>query len=288
MPKISKQVPGPRIIRPATAKPSVIDRITPIGFDRGEGIKLMLYGRSGTGKTTLWGTFPKPILAVVCSGGMRPGELRPLDTPENKGHIMQVVLHESTELEELSDHAAGRYKTMVLDHVTGFQDLVLKEILGLDEVPVQRTWGMARKQDYGAMAIRAKKLLMHLLSLRINVVIIAHERGFNTGEDDESDVMSPYVAAAGTPSVTGWLNGAVDYFGQTYIRQKEMMKKMEVEPGKFVERLVKTKDVEYCLRTAPTAVFTTKFRVPRRDKPPEAIVDPTYDKVIALIEGRLK
>jgi hypothetical protein len=34
------------------ARPSVLDRIRPISFDESDGIRMMVYGRSGTGKTT--------------------------------------------------------------------------------------------------------------------------------------------------------------------------------------------------------------------------------------------
>jgi ABC-type lipoprotein export system ATPase subunit len=51
-------------------------------------IQLLLYGRSGTGKTTLWSTFPKPILGVICSGGQRSGELRSVSL-EDRRHIQR-------------------------------------------------------------------------------------------------------------------------------------------------------------------------------------------------------
>jgi ABC-type polar amino acid transport system ATPase subunit len=52
-----------------------MDRITDLDFED-QGIKMVLYGSSGSGKTTLWATFPKPILAIICSGGFKSGELR--------------------------------------------------------------------------------------------------------------------------------------------------------------------------------------------------------------------
>ena len=49
--------------------------------------------------------------------------------------------------------------------------------------------------------------------------------------------------------------------------------------------LVRGRGVEYCLRTEPHDVYMTKFRRPGGKDLPEVIVNPTYDKVKALIDG---
>lgn len=269
------------------ARPSVVDRIAPIGFDEADGIKVMLYGRSGTGKTTLWSTFPKPILSIICSGSERPGELRSVDTPANREHIRQVVLHESDEMEELTDYLKNEeYATVVLDHCSGLQDLVLKEILGLDELPVQKNWGLASREDYGQCTMICKKHLKALLSLRGNVVIIAQEREFDN--ENSSEFILPSVGAGVTPALAGWLNSVVEYICRTFIRQQEVTKTMKIKKaGKVVvkETKVKTNRVEFCLHTAPHSLFTTKFRVPRGTFLPDVIVDPDYEKIKALIAG---
>lgn len=261
---------------------SVLDRISPIGFDDDQGIKMNLYGRSGTGKTTLWATFPGPILAIVCSGGKQPGELRSIDTPAYRKKIKSVALRQSSELSELIGYVADQsVPTVVLDHATGLQDLVLKEILGLDELPPQLSWGLATQQQYGQLAIKMKELLRSLLSLPGNVVIIAQEREFNT--DGDGELLMPYVASALTPSVVGWLNPACDYIAQTFLRQKVEEREAKIA-GKIVKTKQKTRQVEYCLRVGPDSVFTTKFRLPKGSQLPEVIVDPDYDKILQLIQ----
>lgn len=249
--------------------------------DQSDGIKINVYGRSGTGKTTLWATFPGPILCLICSGGKRPGELRSIDTAEYRKKITPRVLRESTQVRENIEDV-GEFQTVVLDHASGLQDMVLKEILGIEELPAQGSWGMAKQQDWGTAAMQVKEILRALLSLRCNVVVIAQEREFNT--DTESELVMPYVASAMTPSVVGWLNPACDYICQTYIRPKMVQQKVSVA-GKEQVTLKRGKGVEYCLRTAPHDVFTTKFRVPRGVELPESIVDPTYDKIMELIRG---
>ncbi len=260
-------------------KAGILSKIKPLSFETDEGIQVLLYGRSGTGKTTLWGTFPAPILSIICSGSKRPGELRSLDTPENRKRIQTLVVQETSEITEILEELPDQdYKTVVLDHASGLQDFHLKEILGLDELPAQKSWGLATQQQYGQCTQKTKEQLRALLSLPCNVVIIAQERSFN--DDKESELIDPTVGAGLTPSLAGWLNSSCDYICQTLIRSKFVEKKVA---GKSVKR--KTKEVEYCLRTAPHEVYTTKFRVPRGRKLPELIVDPTYGKIMKVIRG---
>jgi hypothetical protein len=298
MPKINQTRP-PRIVGkphrelvgsvPGTRQ-SVLDRIRPIAFDDSDGIRMMVYGRSGTGKTTLWSTFPKPILAIIASGSSQPGELRSVDTPELRKVISTVTLQQSTEIRELVEHLRSNeeevstgFGTVVLDHVTGLQDMVLKEILGLDEIPIQKSWGLATQQQYGTCILRCKELLSSLLSVRANVVLVAQEKDFNT--DSDGDLIAPAVGAALTPSLCGWANSVCDYIVNTFLRQHEEVKQKNVN-GKTTQVRVKTRKVEYCLRTGPHPVYCTKFRLPKGNPLPESIVDPDYDKLMTIIRGQ--
>jgi len=282
MPNVTKQTTKPRKRKKGG---KVVDRIQPIGFDKKDGIKINLYGRSGTGKTTLWATFPKPILAVVCSGGSQPGELRSINTPAYRKTINQVVIESSEEIKELVEYQkeTNKYATIVLDHATGLQDYVLREVLGIDQAPAQLSWGVASQQQYGQVALQMKERLRSLLDLDCNVVIVAQEREFNT--DSEGDLLMPFVGSALTPSVTGWLNPACDYICQTFIRQ--VSEQVTIKVGnKEVKKSRKGAGVEYCLRTAPDPVFITKFRLPKGVDLPDVIVDPDFDNINQLITGQ--
>lgn len=278
MPIVKKQTTKPTR---RTSKGGVIGRIKPIGFDN-DGIKILLYGRSGTGKTTLWSTFPGPILSIICSGGINSGELRSIDTPANRKKISSVQLQSIAEFAEVINyvHSEGGFQTVVLDHASGLQDLTLKEILGLEELPAQKSWGMASQQQYGQSSLQTKEALRSLLNLDCNVVIIAQEREFNT--DSDNDLLEPTVGASLTPSVVGWLNPACDYVCQTFIRPKLVEVKSKVG-GKIVKTTKRGKGVEYCLRTEPHDVFITKFRVPKGTPLPDVIVDPDYNKIKSLL-----
>lgn len=283
MPVISKQTATPkRVARTG----GVVDRIAPIGFDN-EGIKMLLYGESGTGKTTFWATAPGPILAVVCSGGNQPGELRSVNTPEYRKKISQVAIASSEELRDLIPYVrdSGKFATVVLDHASGLQDLILKELLGLDEIPVAKSFGLASMQIYAQCSQMCKEYLRGLLSTDLNVIVVAHQRTFG-GKDDglDPDLVKPTVGAGLVPSLTTWINGACDYIVQTFKQPRYVTRKTEVNK-KIVETRVREKGIEYALRTGPHEVYYTKFRVPRGTRLPEFITDPTFSKVESLISG---
>lgn len=283
MPSVVKQA---NVVKARPKSESVLDRIGDIEADAP--MRMLVYGDTGKGKTTFWGTFPGRTLAVLCSGGRNPGELKSLNTPEHRKRIKQVALRSSDEMREIVEHVreSGEFDNIVLDHASGFQDLVLKELLGLDEIPVQKSFGLASQQTYAQVAQMCKEYWRAMMNLPVRVVFVAHQRTFG-GRDEGSDpdLVAPTVGAGLTPSLCGWLNGACDYIVQCYVRPR-MEKRTTSMAGKSVETTVRGKGVEYCLRTGPHDVYYTKFRLPKGTPLPECVVDPTYEKVLALSEGR--
>ena len=281
MAKVTKQVVRKQV---RARKGSLTDRIAPVRRVE-TGIKMNIYGHSGTGKTTLASTFPKPLLHVVCSGiGLEESE-----SIANVKGIDDVELLSSNEIAEVVQQGdRGKYKTIVLDHITGFQDLIIKEILGLDESPVAlyrvagkgQSWGVVSQQQYGQLGIQMREWLRALLTLPCNVVILAQEREFNI--ESEGDVLTPYVASAVTPSVLKWLNPACSYRCQTFIRQKQATEQRRIGK-KQITITRKLRGVEYCLRTMPHPVYNVRFRLLRGVELPELIVDPSYAKIKKLI-----
>jgi hypothetical protein len=254
-------------------------------------LRIMMYGQSGSGKTTFWTTFPKPILAVIVSGGKKPGELKSVPI-EYRKEIDAVVLHDSSEFKTLIDSVKENhnYNTIVLDHVSGLQDLVLKEVLGLDEIPVQKSWGLATREQYGQCTMQCKEYLRALLSLETHSVIIGQERENELPEGMEGsgmDGLHPTVGVALSPSLAGWLNPACDYILRMYRRNKTKLVTTKIK-GKEVKVRKKMPGVDYCAYCEPHEVFTTKFRVPKGFKLPDVIVDPSYDKIVSVLKGEFK
>lgn len=224
-------------------------------------------------------------MAAICSGGNKPGELRSINTPEYREKIEARVITSSSQMKGLIEEVQGSaYQTIVLDHISGFQDLVLKDILGLNELPAQKSWGLASMQDYGQCTMQCKEYLRSMLNLPCNVVIIGQERTFGGKEDGSSDDMvKPTIGAAVTPSLAGWLNPTCDYVIQMFKRPK-MREVVKTVGKKVIRTTVRDKGIEYCARTEVSEYYMTKFRIPGGIKV-DAIVDPTYDKLNNLIKG---
>lgn len=272
---------------PKNSKPNkgIINRIKPIG-NFSKGINMSLYGKSGTGKTTLWSTFPGKILAIIASGGSSPGELRSVNIEENQGKIDQIIIESSTDIKELVEYQreTGAYETIVLDHATGLREIILREIKGLDEAPVQLSWGLATQQDWGQIGEIWKKYVRSLISLECNTVIVSHEQEYNTDVESQNAMITPppVVGSALGKSCMKWLDGACDYIGQTCIRPESIEQTITVA-GKSIKKQKLTGKMEYCLRVGPNELYTTKFRIPKGSELPDVIVDPDYSKIKELI-----
>lgn len=280
-PQVTRQLPGKPAARPQQTAVNAWELV--------DTLRVLLYGASGTGKTTCWASFPEKILAVICSGGNKPGELRSINTPENRARITPRIITDTGQLKSLLEQEAPGYATVVLDHASGLEDLVLKEILGLKELPAQKSWGIASQQQYGQCAQQCKEYIRTLLNLPGNVVIVAQERVFR-GKDDGTadDVIKPTVGPGVMPSLASWLMPACDYVVQTFKRPKITQSTSTLQ-GRTVTVEKREKGVDYAIRTGPHDVFCTKFRVPKGMELPDHVVlgieDSAYEKLMGLING---
>lgn len=277
-PKTTLRVPA----RPKAVTGSVWDRVEDVSDEPG-GLHLSTYGRAKTGKTRLIATFPKPVLIATTE----KGDKSILGVKD----VKVVRLREPEEVVELAEGAMQRgFRTFGLDQASGFQDMILARILGLKELPEQKFWGMAAREQYGQCSLQFKTLLKRVLDLQLlHVVITAHERNFK--DEGDSDLIAPTVGSALSPAAAGWLNGAVDYICQTFIREKSQRVETFQGVGPKRRKVVITRKVpgaEYCLRVGPHPVYMTGFRLPPGFTLPELIVDPNYEKIAAIIRGSHK
>lgn len=253
-------------------------------WEMNDGLKALLYGQSGTGKTVLWSTFPSPILVLVCSGTNKPGELISIDTPENRKRIQARTIRSTEDFKEaLAD--APKFATTVLDHLSGLQLLDLKEVLGLSEIPAVRRWGDATQAQYGECVRHCIEYCTALLNLSGNVVLVAQERTF-TGKDDgtSSELVKPFIGADIMPSFHRWLGPAVDHAINMYKRPRVERRIVEVN-GAQGEVEVRIDGMDYCARLAEHDVYFTKIRKLKTIKLPGFIPDPSYDKLMRAIKG---
>jgi len=288
MPKpiVTKQNPND-IVKKSVRKVTgtIADRIEPLTTFTDQYMKILVYGRSKTGKTRFWSTFPGKILGICCSGGNKKGEYKSI--PKERHSKIQIIsLRTPQELLELIDLYGGtdEYETWVLDHVSGFQFMVLAELLGLDKIPEQLRWGTATQDQYGQCGSTCKEIFRRLLSIEKNVVLVGQER--DPKEIKESELLLPQVGVELMPSLAGWLNPAVDYIVQTYKRQRTEERIIEIA-GVTETVLQPINGVDYCMRTGPHSVYTTGFRLSEGDLP-EYIVNPTWEKIRQIVDGKYR
>ena len=237
----------------------------------------LFYGRSGSGKTTLLGSFPKPLLVVDVKD-------------EGTDSIVEVEDCQVTEVREWEDldklyfwllKNPKKFKTVGIDTVTQLQELCIVKVLKDKKKDTSNAgnWGSMTKQEWGQVAQLMKRVLIDWRDLPMEVVFLAQDRTFNVNEDDDSsDILMPEVGARLSPSVAAALNAAVSVIGNTYIRLRQIKKRVE---GKTI---VKEK-TEYCLRVGPSPIYTTKLRKPKGNVAPEFLVDPVYEDIIEVIKG---
>lgn len=241
-------------------------------------LSVVLYGRSGTGKTTLAASFPSPILFIDVKD---QGTASVIDTEDCD--VAQVT--EFSQFEELYwylEKNKKKYKTIVIDTVSQLQQLVVAEIAAAKNKKSDGKWGSLTRQDWGTISSDMKEWLINyrdLSALGMNVVFIAQDRTSNMDDAEDSTVeITPEIGPQLSPSIAKTLNAAVQMIGNTFIRTREVEREVRGKKKKF-ER------IEYCLRIGPSPVYVTKTRKPKSVEVPSVLVDPTYKALTQTIKG---
>lgn len=286
-PTTSSSVPAPALVTAAN------------GETNQPGLRICIYGVSKVGKTRLVSTFPKPILLVGQDGtkSIATGKTVKAKTPSGN-QVFTLTLadrplgidfirlsHSKHFDEALALAVRGDYKTVALDTARDLHDLHTKEVLQLDRVPATRAFGMANQSTWGSINQLTIDHLFRLFELNekhgLSTPVIAHERSFKE-EGVSSEIIKPTIGADLSPGVKRFLDGACDFIVQAYIGEQKERIKLDDDVG-FIEQ--PTGKFEYRLRIGRHSVYTVGFRSVA-DELPDHIVNPSYQKIVAVIEGR--
>lgn len=304
MPTPVKQRPGgngPASRIPARAG-SVLSRAVPVQELEAVLIKMLIYGQNGVGKTTLACTFPKPLLIVSFEPASTGGALSVRRMPGV--HYLRIT--STTEERQLLDELRGEnlFKTHVVDSVTSYQDMKLQEIIG-KPLPAQLNFGAVSGDQYRERAEVTKQGLRDWANLGSHTVFIGKEKDHNPPKEErvnertgktQPDMrprflrgMQPesFVSVDLGGGTAGWLQDACDYVGRLYM-DREMERVVSQMQGREVVNAVETGRFIRALRISYHPNFMSRFRSDQPDKLPEAIPNPTFDKILAAIEGRYK
>lgn len=267
-------------------------------------IKIVIYGTNRVGKTWLACDFPKPLALVACepnkTGGARTVKAKP-------GVFVRVCTSREQVLRTADDLSKdSTFKTVVLDSGTSLQDLVLKEILGLETLPEQLNFGSISGDAYRQRAELTKETIRPFLNLDKHVVITVKEKDHNPPKEErisektgkiQPDMRPRYLRGMQQESfiapdlgggTTGWLLDACDYICRLYW-DKEVERKlisMLTIDGKKVPnyQVVETGRFVRALRTLYHPNYAAGFRS-EHPNVPECIEDPSYEKILRVIRG---
>lgn len=231
-PTIKRQEPP----KPPVSFPngSILATAVPVTSLREEKVKLCIYGRNRSGKTTLAAQFAKPMLIIsaepdACGGATSianiPGiqiirvsaKKLPGDTVHGSAKVVAIA-------NELAQSHPNPFKTVVLDTVTSLQDIILVELLGLSKVPEMMSWGTVPDGTYQRRSEKVRETIRPLLDLNnCNLVILAQEADHNASEDrggknklmgtmQQGSFMAPALGA----TTAKWLQDNCGYVIQIY------------------------------------------------------------------------
>jgi hypothetical protein len=240
----------------------------------------VIYGLQGTGKTTLFATWPKPALlldfndkgtdSVVNVKGLYVAKVRTVEQLENIYWALKKGKYKEPK-------TGKRFKSLGFDTVTRMQDMFIEDTTGSNE---PMSWGTLSRKQFGEVSGGMKKVITDFRDLDdLEVVFLAQQKVFNIEEEDNDHGDLPAeIGPAMMPSVANHLNASVNTIGQTYKRLK-VTKKQE---GK---KIIKSEKIQFCLYIGPNPIRTTKIRKPKEVVPPSFLINPTYEDLMEALKG---
>lgn len=223
----------------------------------------VLWGKSGSGKTHVLSTFPKPILYLQY-GDDGTGTIEDVDG------IDVIVIEDQKHLEGLLEEARldEQYATVAVDTFSLFVNEWLDEnAIRKGKRVTQQMWGDL-KTDTEKLIKMAK-----VLSRYKNVVLTCHE-ATDVIEGMEDEIM-PDVRPSVSKGARTYLESMANFGIHTTVIEKEVTK----SDG--------TSDVviRHAAHIAPNPYYWTKLQKPAAVKVPKLVVNPTYDKIMKLMRG---
>lgn len=292
--------------------------------------KVCIYGRNRIGKTTLACCFPKPLLLLAMeptetggadsvSGenvgegisciriGVKPVQVIDPATGERQFHPDgRPVLEKYAgtrkagmiveELRQLGEN--NPYKTVVIDTITAFQDIILTELMSLAAVPEMLSWGLVSDEQYRQRSEKMRQCLRPFLDLRCHTILVAQEKDHSKNKDrGTSKLMRPmqeesYIAADLGGATVNWVHDSCGYVAQLFQDRKIEIVETKVPQGDKVKSIFTERDtgrIVRRLRTLYHPQYAAGFRSPTPGAVPEYIEAATpelmYQEMTRVMSG---
>lgn len=151
-------------------------------------IKCLIYGASGTGKTTFWGS-AKDVIFASSENGL-------LSIADKKVAMAEIkTLQNLKELKDFLQKEDHSFKTLVIDSITDINSIIKDSI-------EEKTGRQMQIKEWGELANSIKSILNDIKNIDMNVIIIAQEQ---IEKDDQ--VIQKII-----PSLNGKIATEICYF----------------------------------------------------------------------------
>ena len=223
----------------------------------------LFYGKSGTGKTTLAGTFPKPLFLDINENGTA-------SVDSKDAQVISISKYE--EFNEFLMNIDEYYEklkwgSLIVDTIGKLQEINLNYLAKGGKILINH---------YGDSTNELQQVILKLINhATVNdyyLVFNAHERDNTENDEETGEVLNPSVMAQLTPKLSEWLHATVSLAGHTRIFEKK-------------NDLGQSQGIFYCIKIGADPIFKTKVRVPKDRMKANIIANPTCEKLMSVLNG---
>ena len=220
----------------------------------------VIYGKSNTGKTHLAATFPKPLLYLQIGddgsntiANVEGGKAIPITTDEDLKSVAEELRKDK------------KYRTVVVDTFSlVVTEWTSQKVVGKGKRMTQQSWGDLKTDTEEIIKAWHRVAKNHI------VVLNCHESMDNIeGMEDE---IAPDVRPSVSKGARTYLEGMANFGIHTIRISKEITK------GNTTKTVVK-----YAADVGPNPYYWTKLQIDPSIKVPDRIINPSYDKIMSVI-----
>lgn len=153
-------------------------------------VKALVYGPSGAGKTSFWGSAPKPIFASAEGGLLSIASIKP-------AYVDIRSTKDLTELYEYLKNKEHPYETVIIDSITEINEII--------KAGIEKKNGRGMQlQDWGFLEKEISDILRKFRDLNMHVLFLALEKYEKDG--DKIEKIYPLLNGKAQTGIAGFMD----------------------------------------------------------------------------------